>query len=196
MLTILDNRGHLLGEFVNSGQTFVLASIDTPSGPRLLAGGVRNHEDEVSGRLAILDPSHLSGVSPEDPGSDFECKSCATGHPLKYFVFPPSELNVLTSGTFNQVNYIRPLEGSIHVQTVEASIPGVGSAGMFEFTPDFQLKSARWSDGHRTIHKWLERAHKIHHRWENCPERFGPKLVRMWDPNHGWTELHPNAHKK
>jgi hypothetical protein len=34
---------------------------------------------------------------------------------------------------------------------------------------------------------------KIHHSWEQCPDRFGPRLIRSWDQQHGWTEIHPQA---
>lgn len=196
VLTVLDGQGQPVGKFVNSGQTFALASVDTALGPRLLAGGVRNQETEVSGRLAVLDADHPSGSSPEAPGSDFECKSCPPGRPIKYFVFPRSELNVVTLATFNQVRDIRNLGEMVEVRTSEATDHALGADGIFEFTPDFQLKSARWSDGYRQIHRLLESEGKIRHHWEQCPDRFGPRLIRSWDPQHGWTAVRPNARAK
>lgn len=196
VLTVLDGQGQPVGKFINSGQTYALASVDIALGPRLLAGGVRNQATEVSGRLAVLDADHPSGSSPEEPGSDFECKSCPPGHPLHYFVFPRSELNMVTLATFNQVRDIRSLGELVEVRTSEATAYNLGADGIFEFAPDFQLKSARWSDGYRQIHRLLESEGKIHHRWEQCPDRFGPRLVRSWDPQHGWTAVRPNTRAK
>jgi hypothetical protein len=196
VLTLTDSQGHPVGKFVNSGQTFVLASVDTPSGPRLLAGGVRNQESEVSGRLAVLDANNPSGSSPEEPGSGFECKSCPPGRPLKYFVFPRSEINIVTLSHFNQVDSIKPMPAGIEIKTDENESGPVGAAGIFDFTKDFVLTRATWSDGYVELHRELEREGKIHHKWEQCPDRFGPRLVRVWDAEHGWTEIHPNPATK
>jgi len=196
VLTVLDSHGRELGKFVNSGQTFTIAWMDSPQGLKLLAGGVRNQDQEVSGRLAVLDANHLSGSSPESAGSDFECKSCPPGRPLKYFVFPRSELNAVTISNYNEVLHIAPSDKGVQVQTIEARTSSSPAWGMFEFTSDFQLKSARWSDGYREIHRQLEREGKIKHSWDHCPDRFGPRLVRSWDPQHGWRDIHPQALQK
>jgi hypothetical protein len=190
-LVILDARGQETARYVNSGDILSLSSMDTPSGPLLLVGGVSN-ANGPSGFLAVLDGKAPSGSSPEKPGSEFECKSCPLGHALHYFVFPRSEVNVLTLSPFNQVYFTRPLQSVVEAYTNEAQIQEVAAMGIFELTPDFHLTKARWSDGYAQLHRELERQGKIKHTWEQCPDRFGPRLVRSWDPEHGWTELHPN----
>jgi hypothetical protein len=194
-LIILDAHGHELTRFVNSGDILSLSSMDTPSGPLLLAGGVSN-ANGPSGFLAVLDGKDPSGSSPEKSGSEFECKSCPPGHPLYYFVFPRSEVNVLTLSPHNHVYAIKPLQSAIEVHTEEATSSGIASTGFFEFTPDFHLLKARWSDGYAQLHGDLERQGKIKHTWQRCPDRFGPRVVRSWDPEHGWIELHPNSAAK
>jgi hypothetical protein len=195
VLVILDTRGHEIARYVNSGDILSLASMDTPSGPLLLAGGVSN-ANGPSGFLAVLDGKDPSGSSPENPGSGFECKSCPPGHPLHYFVFPRSELNVVTLSSFNQVYSIRPLQSVIEAHTDEATIQGVGARAILEFSSDFHLMKARWSDGYPQLHRELQRSGKIKHSWEQCPDRFGPRLVRSWDPQRGWMDVRPNASAK
>jgi hypothetical protein len=194
-LVILDARGRELARYVNSGHILSLTSMDTPSGTLLLAGGVSN-ANGPSGFLAVLDGKVPSGSSPEKQGSEFECKSCPPRRPLHYFVFPRSELNVLALSPFNQVYSIKSLQSVVEAYTNEAEIQGVFATAIFEFTPDFHLMKARWSDGYRQSHRELERQGKIKHTWEHCPDRFGPRLVSSWDPQHGWTELHPNPTSK
>ncbi len=198
-LVLLDHRGQEVSRFVNSGQVYSMAWLDTPSGPLLLAGGVRNHEDEVSGAFVVLDGNHPSGTSPEQPGSGFECKSCPSGRPLKYFIFPRSELNRLDASGHNRVQIIDRTGKDIRVETLENAVEsarGPGAIGIFEFSEDFRLKRASWSDGYREAHRKLEREGKISHSWERCPDRFGPRLIRSWDPQHDWMEIRPHTAQK
>src|ERR1700752_2642276 len=101
---------------------------------------------------------------------------------------------MVTLSHFNRVTGIRQRQGGIEVQTAETATPGeVGVMGHFEFSPDFELTKARWSDGYAELHKALEREGKIDHPWEKCPDRAGPRLIRAWNPQRGWTTLHLNA---
>src|SRR5712692_1689213 len=194
-LVLLDHRGREVSRFVNSGQIYSLAWLDAPSGPLLLAGGVRNHEDEVSGALVVLYANHLSGTSPEQRGSGFECKSCPSARPLKYFIFPRSELSIVSHRGHNRVHSVSRRGDVVDVQTAEYHTEALGADGIFEFSPDLELKRASWSDGYREAHRKFEREGKIAHPWEECPDRFGPRLIRVWDAQHGWSEIRPNASK-
>jgi hypothetical protein len=89
-----------------------------------------------------------------------------------------------------------PTSVGIEIKTDENEGGPVGAAGIFDFTKDFVLARATWSDGYVELHRELEREGKIHHKWEQCPDRFGPRLVRVWDAEHGWTEIHPNPATK
>ncbi len=193
LLVLLDDHGQEASRFVNSGVIYSMAWLDTSSSPLLLAGGVRNREDEVSGALAVLDGNQPSGTSPEQPGSGFECKSCPPGRPLKYFVFPRSELNTVSDSPHNRVFYVHRGGDVVYVKTAEYLTERLDAVGMFEFSPDLELKRASWSDAYREAHWQFEREGKITHSWERCPDRFGPRLIRSWDPQHGWRELRPNA---
>jgi len=199
VLLILDSRGQEVGRFVNSGNIFTLSSVETPSGSVLLAGGVRNQEDEVSGMLAVLDGNHVSGSSPKKSGSRFECRSCPPGRPLRYFVFPRSELNVEPpGGGYNRVGLIVPSEDGVRVHTDEAidAESKIRAIGIFEFSRDFRLVRLSYSDGYRELHRKLEREGKIKHPWERCPDRYGPQVVRTWDRGRGWGEIRPQTPQK
>ena len=82
-------------------------------------------------------------------------------------------------------------DDGFEVWTIETNT----AVGIFEFSRDFQLKAARWSDGYRESHDTLEREGRIRHPWEQCPDQYGPRLVRAWDPEHGWTEIHPTKNQ-
>lgn len=195
LVVVLDPQGHEVGRFVNSGNIFSVAAVESASQTFLLVGGV-NNADEHSAFLAVLDGENPSGRSPENRESEFACENCPAGHPLRYFVFPRSELNIVTISHFNRTQLIAPGESGISIHTAEyPGQPSAGADGVFEFTKDFKLKRAAWSDGYEELHRTLERSHKIDHSWEHCPDRFGPRVIRVWDPEHGWTEIRPNGHQ-
>jgi hypothetical protein len=195
MLVTLDARGRELSRFVNSGDILSLGMMEGPKGPLMLAGGVTSGVGP-NGFLAVLDGNNPSGTSPEVPGSKYECKSCPPGKPIKYFVFPRSEINVITLSHFNQVYSMHPTPTGIEIETSEMVSGPVGAVGFFDFTKDLMLARATWSDGYVELHRELEREGKIHHAWEQCPDRFGPRVVRVWDAEHGWAEIHPNPATK
>jgi hypothetical protein len=191
-LVILDSHGQELGRFINSGYITAIASADSASSPILLVGGIDNSHDR-SAMLAVLDVDHPSGASP-GAGSEYECTSCPDGRPLKYFVFPRSELNQISGTTNSWVWAIRSNENGFEIQTKELKS---GSAeGIFEFTKDFRLKRASYSDTYWEVHRQLEREGKIHHSREHCPERNGPMLVLSWDAADGWTKIIPAYERK
>ncbi len=191
MLITLDAHGGEASRYVNSGDILSMSTMEGPNGPLMLAGGVTSGVGP-NGFFAVLDGNNPSGTSPEAAGSKYVCKSCPPGKPIKYFVFPRSEINVITLSHFNQVYSIRPAQSGIEIETSEVDGGPVGVAGIYDFTKDFVLTRATWSDGYVEMHRKLERDGTIHHTWEQCPDRFGPRVVRVWNPEHGWTELHPN----
>jgi hypothetical protein len=195
VVIVLDARGRELGRYVNSGYILTLSAMETPARTLLLAGGLSNASGPA-GALAVLDGNRPAGSSPEEPGREFECKSCAPGRPLHYFIFPRSELNEVTLSHLNPVMEILPRDSGIEVSTQETSTESAGVHGIFEFTRDFQLVRARYSDSYWEVHQELEREGKIRHSKKHCPDRFGPRVVRAWDPTRGWFDIPNPAERK
>jgi len=191
VLLVLDSEAEIVGKFVNSGFITALNSLQTSAGPIVLAGGVSNAND--AGMLAVLDGRRISGRSPEKPGSAYECKNCPEGQPLRYFVFPRSELNLVTGSLYNEVKSIGVHGNGFQVRTQEA-VPGnfqetYWVESIYEFSPDLELKQAMHSDSYWDFHRRLELDGKVKHSPENCPERRQPKKVLAWAPETGWREL-------
>lgn len=196
---LLNNRGQLLGKFVNSGWIHTANLLESSVGRRLLLGGITNASN--SGMMAVLDEDHISGSSPEQAGSPYECKTCPEGRPLRYFVFPRSELNLIAGDNPNNVLTIDLRSCEIEVRTYETPERESGGLrtgavqGIYEFSPQLELKRASFSDAHKDAHRRLELEGKISHPWERCPERKGPTVVRSWEPQSGWIMLRPHYGK-
>lgn len=174
-------------QFVNSGTLFALGYLNNEQGSWLLAGGF-NSEYEV-GTLAVLDAKQEFAASPQTPGSRYHCDSCPEGSPERYFLFPRSELNLLTKKPLNQVYEIGIREESIKVSTEELS---PAARAIYEFPHDLDpdrlqvvFTSPYWME-----HETLEREGKIDHTAQQCPDRM-PLRMRIWSREDGWAETHP-----
>lgn len=186
-ITILDGQGHSLESFVHSGSVYVLALVDDPTAPLLLAGGVSNAHRAAM--LAVLDGRHAAGHSPDPPGSPFECLGCSPGGPLRYFIFPPSEVNRAVEHPYNQTCDIMANQHGIDVFTCEAA-PDDRARLVFRFSRDLELIHAAASDSW-AIHDRLHREGRLDHSSKDCPEYSRPPAARSLDRSGRWIALRP-----
>jgi hypothetical protein len=192
MVVLLDTKGRTVGTFINSGWILSLKAVNASSGTLLLAGGSSN--SGAGAMLAVLDPANLSGSSPERAGSVYECRICGPGRPLKYFIFPKSEVNI-AAGTKLSFTDLDKSNDMIFARTQEARGSGryENAEGIYTFSPDMNLVNAAYSDAYWYAHKDLETSGAIKHSANQCPDRFGPRRILSWDPQNRWKDIHPTA---
>ena len=190
VVTVLDREFKRTGTFVHAGWIEALAWLPRD---RLLIGGFQQALD--GGMIALLDPSAMNGQGPEAPGSKFYCEGCGAGRPLKMAVMPRSELNVVTGSRFNRA-VLEVLSDRVIARTVEIpeESPSQGASdAIYEFTYNLDLIGATYGAQYWDKHRALETAGKLNHSREQCPERFGPRRLHVWDRASGWQirPLHP-----
>lgn len=178
-----------LGAFVHSGSIYDLAVAEGPSGPLLLAGGISNAHRAAM--LAVLDGRRPAGRSPEPAGSPYECLACEAGGPLRYFLFPPSDITMAVGYPYNATAEIRVVGELIEAHTYEA-LPDPGARLIFGFSRDLRLVSAAASDSW-AIHDRLQREGRLDHAAKDCPFYRSPPAVRSWDPSGHWADLRPDT---
>lgn len=180
-----DARGAVLDRFVHPG--WITSMIEGP-GDTLLLGGVHNAAD--ADVLAVLDARSWPGTAPSGPGLDaapYECRGCPTGRPLRYFVLPRSELNVVVNAP-RQHAYIKAFDAGVEIRIQQAPTDVLAGEAIFELSTDLRPVRARMSDSYWTWHRRLEREGKIAHPTANCPDRRG-LTVRQWDRGIGWSTV-------
>jgi len=188
ILTAYDGTGHRLSTFVNAGQIRALSTLDGPGGPLLLAGGINNAYRSAC--LAVLDGASVVGRSPVPAGSPYECTTCSQEMPVRYFLFPPSEILVASNFPYNHTRALRAVGDEVEVFTRE-SLPDAPLAELiFRFSKDFVLLDARAADSW-AAHEALRRAGKLDHSVADCPMYRLPPPVREWTPARGWRDLRP-----
>jgi hypothetical protein len=184
----LDMHGRVLQRFVNSGYLRDIL-IDNNS---VIARGFSNSRN--SWVLAVLNAQSLSGTSPEEQG-EFQCSNCPSGSPLKYFVFPHSELGDILGPRYNDLGEITPLDRSgFGVVFCEGLLGQTCAESDYEFSPNLEPRSAQFTNSYWDVHQLLEAPSRLtlKHSKNQCPDRNGPQTVQRWTPQTGWTIVRLN----
>jgi hypothetical protein len=182
IVTILDGDWQRQGSFVHAGWVEFLRWLP---GDRLAIAGFSNLKD--AGMVALLDASAINGQSPSPRDGAFHCTDCGSDRPVRYVVMPRSEVNRASAAPFNRAR-VTIRADALLVSTVElpqtpATVP---AHAVYEFTRQLDLVHASYSDRYWDAHLELERAGKITHTRQQCPEREGPRRIEIWEPATGW----------
>lgn len=182
MLLLFDARGVPELAFVNAGYlSDVGASSD---GRRLFVTGISNSHQKYF--MAVLDAARPA-TSPEQPGSEFECRTCPAGRPLFYYAFPRTEASRSIAFPAEPPSVFVERDRT-QVWVKEAGQP-LGPATIYEFVgPEFTNVRARFADSYWEWHRDAERRGPIDHAAEDCPERSW-LTVSGWSDGGGWTSL-------
>src|SRR5262249_1155143 len=142
------------------------------------------------GMIALLDADALNGQSPAAPDTPFWCVACGERAPLRYIVFPRSEVNRAAAAPVNRVTLERVADRVIaHTLEVPIDTTMRNADALYEMSPALDVLRASYSDRYWELHRALEREHKIDHTPDQCPERSGPRAVDVWEPATGWRTV-------
>ena len=137
--------------------------------------------------VAVLDATDIQGHSPEEPGSEFACLDCPAGSPLRYLVFPPTDVNRASGLPYNETTGVDLGASQIRITVLEGThLSDV--AWVYQFTTDFDLIRVTPGDSYWPVHDLLELEGKLDHGAEDCPWRVAPPIL-SWTPDGGWIEL-------
>jgi hypothetical protein len=189
LLLRVEPDGRFTTQFVNYGHLLALAELKTKTSAYLVAGGINNECDCAA--LAILPLGAPSGHSPQSPSLS-PCHECPVGAPYRYFLFPRSEVDLLSGPSYNGVIAL-DLDGPrLQVMTYE-SLPAepsrVADWALYEFREGFVPASAIFSDHYWDDHRRLSREGKISHPASLCPVLRQGLVVRGWSPETGWKDF-------
>jgi hypothetical protein len=173
--------------YVNTGDTYALAEVQTSRVTYLIAGGFNNEHD--GGSAALIDERRPFAASPQADGTRHKCTSCPEGSPDYYFVFPRSEGNRVLKDYLNAIETIEVVGSEIEFSKFESKGPYMDAIYLLGLEPSIHPISLRYGSTYELQHRELERSHELRHTLEQCPERVHPSPVRMWTPSGGWTEL-------
>jgi hypothetical protein len=189
LLVVLDAKGTRLSTFVHAGSIRALLALESNGRTYLLAGGVANPYRAAF--LALLDAEAVRGHGPVPAGSAYECLGCSEELPLRYFLFPPSDINQVSGLPYNSLVRIVPFGDEVEAFTMESNGNESSTAEMnFRFSRDLRLLDARSSDSF-AAHEQYERAGRLDHPVARCPWYRRPPPVREWTAAEGWRDIRP-----
>lgn len=183
VVTVLSRDWKRTATFVHSGW---IERLHWLSPDRLVAAGFSNARD--GGMVALLDPATMNGQSPRAGDARYTCPSCGPESPLRYVVFPRSELNRVTNSPFNSAQ-LEPAGERLVLRTIEVPREAAPADALYELSPSLEFLSASYGDRYWEIHRSLETEGKIRHTRERCPERHGPRAIEVWEPATGWRTV-------
>lgn len=191
-VTRIDAHGAASLAFVNSGHLWFLASVRNSTGDYVLVGGINN--DLESAILAVLGDNEQVSASPQPLSRGSYAYDNFLRAPHLYFIFSPSEVFRLSEAAYHTIQSIVVETDRIQVHTYEGTQPTSIAhylQGYYEFTKDFELKSASLGDLYWQAHRLYESQGKIHHSAEQCPDRSIGSRLREYTGAGGW--LAPNV---
>lgn len=184
LVTILNDRFERAGTFVNPGW---IEQLHWMAENRIVVSGFSDPWN--GGMIALLDARAMEGQAPAYGHPKFRCTSCDSHPPLKYIVFPRSELNRVTGSRFNRAA-MEALDDRLIVRTIEVPYSESQAAdALYELSSTLDLLRASYSDRYWEIHRALESQGKITHARDACPDRDGPKAIHVWEPRSGWQTV-------
>ncbi|MGD0870566.1 MAG: hypothetical protein ABSB88_13495 [Bryobacteraceae bacterium] len=183
VLTIGGNGAPVV-RFVSAGNVYALGSVNNASGHYVLAGGINNEYNEAA--LAVLRVDGQPSCSPQTSGTRFECIDGPKGLPDRYFLFPPSELNVAYGRPYNEINFVGMSGGLLTVETDE--VPN-GVNAIYTFSKDIEPVDVAFGDDYAVWHRRFEDQRLLKHDLADCPQLLRPTPVRRWDAKSGWRSV-------
>jgi hypothetical protein len=172
MVTILDDRFERIGTYTQAGW---IEGVRWIAENRLLIGGFNQAQE--GGMVALIDTSTIGRQPPQ-----------------QIVVMPRTELNRKTGSPFNHA--ILEFSGDgIVARTIEVPTSASREAvdALYEFSPDLRLLRASFSDRYWDLHDALYAEGRLSHERQHCPDRNGPRAIRVWDPAGGWRTLRVDA---
>lgn len=172
--------------FVNAGHIYALQGVEIGGRSLMLVGGFNN--ESMLPAVAAVAADGPAATSPQTPGTPFVCGNCPPGRPLKYLLFPSSDVHIALGRPFVMVADIQTPDAAGAVE-VSVRHPGRSMRAVYRVSRDLTPLSVAFSDDYWKVHQELSDAGKIKHRAEDCPERHNGINVRLWQPATGWTDV-------
>jgi hypothetical protein len=179
-----DGRAERL--FTQSGGLYSLFWWTGADRPYLVTTGINNEYRGAS--LAVIDPSAGPAVSPQTPGHGFHCASCGSGRPVRYFVFPPSDVTLAGNFPYNRGSAAGSHGGRLIVY-VEEDLANRAAQRLFSFTADLAPQDVAPTDPFWAQHDRLHRQGVLDHASATCPHWLRSTPVRVWSRQTGWQTM-------
>lgn len=176
----VDGRGKSSIHFANAGYVEHLCYVRVRNCDLLIACGENNDFDQAFVSLVAVDDP--PAVSPPGNRARYRYKNSPKGKPLKYILFPLTELVAARRAPYGHAHKMRQFPDDVIVEVETA-----GEAHfLYHFSNLLEPKYVFPSGSHEFVHDELARARKIDHSWSTCCEMDRPLVLKVWESAKGW----------
>lgn len=184
-LLSLGSGGSASLQFVNTGYLFTFRHVVNADGRFIVAGGVNNEYAKPC--FAVLRFGAPPSRSPQTAGTRFECVDGPKGEPVRYFLFPSTDMSRALNRPYSMVMNLGGSDDHLIASTVEDTS---GSArALYEFSRDLEPVAVSFDEGFGLIHRRLQDQGLIKHELADCPHLTAATIADRWDPHVGWTKI-------
>jgi hypothetical protein len=117
------------------------------------------------------------------------CDGCPRERPVRYFLFPRSEVNIALATERNFVHSFTSYQDESLDVSVRERIASPPLRAVYHFSPDLKPESVAMSDAYWDAHAQLSASGAIKHSPEQCPLRRDGVTIRVWDAESGWRDV-------
>jgi hypothetical protein len=137
---VLNNEGHMLGEFWNSGHLndLIIKDLDDDRTKEIIVSGQNNQYGK--GCVIVFDPRQIVGCSPNS--GYYKCEELKPGTEKYYLIFPRTDVDLL-SNAGESIAFLNILRNR------RLSVLANLSSIYFELNDDWELKDVRLSNAFR-----------------------------------------------
>ncbi len=187
----LDAQGNILGEFWHAGHDADLEQ-STFQGRRVMVVGYLVNDGKRAG-LAAIDYDNPTGFAPAQ-NDHYQCKTCPSGSPLAYYIFPRTEYADATQSLI-KANDVRPADdGSVTVAVGQTEIfrQFLPVTAFYKFDANLNLVEAFWGSDSPSAHERFRIDGLINHRYHSSEEHSlfpalrwnGSEFEKVTGPGH------------
>jgi hypothetical protein len=178
----LDSKGNARLHYANAGSIMRILKLPGKGHGRLIVAGVNNAWAQTF--LAEIDPDGEPAFSPPSGADRYHFTNGPKGLPLRYFLFPQSELSRVNQVPYFHVSALMLTQQHILVEV----FTGAATVFLYEFDNQLTPIRVRTTSSGIGLHQSYEKRGLLDHSVKNCPEMTGTHTVREWTPKGGWRD--------
>jgi hypothetical protein len=186
---VIDAKGDFEVRFLSPGHIYRVNRFVREGSGLVVASGVNNEFESAA--VAIIDERAPAAVAPQSGASAYTYTLAhdLRGYPVRYLLFPRTEVNRMLGGRLNQAERVIPTEGGAYELSVREHHDPIRPRLVYRLSPDFEPVSVTFSEGYRHAHNELERQGRLDHPFEACPELRDGLTARVWEPATSWRDV-------
>lgn len=177
-------KGDATVQFANAGYVERLCRVTMADGDSIIACGENNNYERAF--VASFKIDDLPASSPVRAPTRYRFANTPGGAARRYILFPRTELIKARDKPYGHAYHIEQYDDRV---IIVVDTGGDGGDFRYHFSEALDPLYVFPSGSHEFLHRSLERAGRVNHPWETCPEVRRPLTLQLWESEYGWRDI-------